>query len=238
MAIDFSKLNMWKRISITLGIRNRIGGGIPNDPELIKGWVAANMKSATEEAQQKIVTATLAELPAMTEEKADGMWTTFKVDPKGIYIEGRQVKAMFKECANILRDKLIDEEKKSKSKDEAAKNLYTNLKSKVAERLFVEEDHIHILKEGKPLPKSDGNEERAIHVLTPQGPRSALKRVDFVAGPATLKFNVRYLDENNKGVVSLDLIKAILEFGGWNGLGADRSQGNGLFTVVEIQEIS
>jgi hypothetical protein len=58
--------------------------------------------------------------------------------------------------------------------------------------------------------------------------------VDFINAPAQVKFTVRYLDD---GVISMDLITLILEFGGWNGLGADRSQGNGLFEVVEMQKL-
>lgn len=66
------------------------------------------------------------------------------------------------------------------------------------------------------------------------GPRTALKRYDFVQAPVTLRWNVRYL---NDGVVDEALVRLLLEYGGWNGLGADRSQGNGQFEVVEVKEI-
>ena len=223
--------NIWKRFDITLGIRNRIVGGIPTDPELIKGWIGANMPKVAEAERVELASKTVADLGAATEEVAEAMWTTFKRDEKGVYIEGRQVKAMFKEAANILRETLI----KAEDKADAKKSRFTALRSKVAERLFIETEHIHILRDGKPLAKPDGNEERAIHVFTPQGKRSALKRVDFVSNPANVRFVVRHLAGD--GLVDRDLMETLLDFSGWNGLGADRSQGNGLFDVVEIQPL-
>lgn len=243
-------VNLWKRFEIVLDIRNRVVGGIPTNPELIKGWVAANMPSVSEDEKAKLVEKTVAELPQAAEEKAEGMWTTFKQDAQGIYFEGRNVKSMLKECANILREKLIASEKENakatkKEKPEAElekngkaekvpKSRFTNLKAKLAERIFVEEDKIRFMRDGVALLKVDGDEERAIHVMTAQGPRTALKRCDYVNGPVELKFTVRMLDD---GLVDADLVETLLEFGGWNGLGADRSQGNGLFDVKSIKAI-
>jgi hypothetical protein len=235
-------LNLWKRYQIDLGIRNRIVGGVPTNPELIKGWIAANMPNVTAEDRAKLAEKTASELHVATEEKAEGMWTTFKRDEAGVYIEGRQVKAMFKECSNILRELLIKDEGKAARADAKAagqdaptkKSRFTNLKAKLAERLFVEEDRVYIERKGEKLAKPDGSEEKAIHVMTAQGERSALKRVDFVNAPATLRFTIRFL---NDGLVDMDLVKTLLEFGGWNGLGADRSQGNGLFELVDAREI-
>lgn len=229
-----SLLNLWTRISVELELKNRIVGGIPTDPEMIKGWVAANMPSVTEDEKLKLAEKTLAELPHATEEKAEGMWTTFKRDDKGVFIEGRQMKAMFKEVSNILRDALIKAEAKGKEKKES-KSRFTNLKSKVAERLFVENDRIYFTRDGALLTKPDGNEERAIHVMTAQGPRTALKRCDFISAPASMTFTTRFLAD---GVVDLELINTLLEYAAWNGVGADRSQGNGLFNVKAVTTLT
>lgn len=225
---------LWTRIGITLSIKNRVVGGVPTDPKLISGWLSANMPDVDAAEREKLATATLAQLPALTEEKAEGMWTTFKRDASGLYIEGRQVKAMFKESANILRDMLTKADKKTKGEGDSSKSKYTNLKAKLAERLFVEDDKIFFKRDKKNILAPDGNEERAIHVMTAQGPRTALKRVDYVSAPAAIIFTCRFL---NDGVVDLGLIETLLEHSSWNGLGADRSQGNGLFEVSEVKEI-
>lgn len=232
--MKLSELKMWTTYDVRLGIKNRLVGGIPTDPELIAGWIQANMPAATADEKEKLAARTLDELPAATEEKAEGMWTTFKKDEIGIYIEGRQVKAMFKESANILRDMLIKHEGKKASKEDKTKSRFTNLKARLAERLFVVEDRVHFTRKGASLTKPDGTEERAIHVMTAMGPRSALKRFDYVTAPAEIAFTVKHL---NDGVVDLELIQILLEHSGANGIGADRSQGNGLFEVVEIHLI-
>jgi hypothetical protein len=223
-------MELWNRISVSLGIKNRIVGGTPTDPKLIQAWISANMPAVDEAERKKLADATVKDVAKATEEKAEGMWTTFKRDDTGVYIEGRQIKAAFKESSNILRDLLI----KAEGRKDGTKSRYTNLKAKLAERLFVEEDKIYFTRKGVTITKPDGNEERAIHVMTAQGPRTALKRCDFVGTPCKLQFTLRYLAD---GVVDLDLIKTLLEHSSWNGIGADRSQGNGLFEVLEVQPL-
>jgi hypothetical protein len=220
-------LNMWKKANIVLSIKNRIIGGTPTDPRLIEGWLTKNMPSVKEEERKFLAEKTLEQVKDATDSVASGMWTTFKHDELGPYIESRQIKAMFKESANILRTILIKNEHK-----ESSKSRFTNLKSRVAERLFVEQDQIYFLRDGEAVARVDGNEERAISVMTAQGPRSALKRYDFISCPASVEFTIRWLDD---GVVDLELIKTLLEHAAWNGIGADRSQGNGLFEVASIE---
>lgn len=271
MSLADLRTKMWTRYQVVLEFKNRVIGGIPNDKNLISAWIGAKMPALKEEEKQKLVDATVAELPQKTEEKAEGMWTTFKKDDKGLYLEGRCVKAMYKESANILREMLIQHESQSRAdqakaaekaakeaeevegddeeKDDkksgkkekesraakAAKSRFTGLKAKVAERLFIEEDKVYLMRgDGKYITEPDGNEEKPIHIMTTQGPRTALKRFDYVESPALVKFTFRFL---NDGIVDLDLVQVFHEHSAWNGLGADRSQGNGLFTVRSIDPV-
>ena len=222
--------SLFARVRITLGIRNRIVGGVPTDPELIKGWIAANMPKVEQAEREKLAQKTTEELGAAAEAQAEGMWTTFKRDAGAIYIESRAVKACFKEAANILRDMLTKREGRADGK----KSRYTNLKSRLAERLFIEEEKIPLMRGGVRVKDPDGNQERVLHVMTAQGPRSALKRFDYVSAPATITFTARYLRD---GVVDPELLRTLLDFASWNGLGADRAQGDGLFEVVELQPL-
>lgn len=229
-------MNLWKKYTCTITVKNRLVGGIPTNADLIAGWVQANMKEATKEEREKLVTATIDQLPALAEERAEKTWTTFKADAEGIYFEGRNVKAMLKECANILRDMLVKDDKKvtKAAGEKESKSRYTNLKSRLAERCFVEEEKIRFTRDGKPVLKPDGNEERAIHVMGPQGPRTALKKVDFVSGPVELSFTLRTLAD---GIVDEELLRTLLEFGGYNGLGTDRAMGNGVFELKTLQAL-
>ena len=224
-------IKLHTELTATLELTNRLVGGIPSNPNLIEPWIRATMKEASDEDRKKIVDGTLKELPTLVDEKSQTMWTTFKKDSKGIYIEGRQVKSMFKENANILRELLVKLDKKAKGE---GKSKYTNYKSKLAERLFVTDEKIYFQRDGKTLEAPDGAEEKAIHVMTAQGERDALKRFDFVSAPAQISFKMKVL---NDGTVTEDDIKILLEHASLNGLGADRSQGNGLFKVVEVKEL-
>jgi hypothetical protein len=189
------------------------------------------MPAVDEAARAALATKTVAELGAAVEEKASGMWTAFKRDATGIYYEGRCLKAAFKESANILRETLQGEEADAAGK-KPTKSRYTALRAKLAERLFVEEDVIHFVgADGSRLTEPSGSEERAIHVMTAQGPRDALKRSDFVSAPARLVFHLRWLPD---GVCDIDLVRELLEHACWNGIGADRSQGNGRFKVIAV----
>ncbi len=231
-------LKMWSKYRVTLQFASPCIGGIPNAKNLIKGWLGTKNLATTEAELDELVNATAADLGGKVEEKASAMWTVFKRDEKGIYLEGRQVKAMFKESSNILRDMLVKAEGKGKVKKAGEeRSRFSNLKSRVAERLYVEEDQIYLfrLQDGNGpsviLKEADGSEERPIHVTTPMGPRTALKRTDFVNAGTRASFTVKTLNDN---VVDQELLAVLLEHSAENGLGADRSQGNGKFTVVEI----
>ena len=234
-------MNLWHLYEAKIAIRNRIVGGIPMAPKLIEGWLAASMPDVAAEERKKLAEATAAELPEITEEAAGAMWTTFKRNDDGLYIEGRQIKAAIKEASNVLRALLTaDEGAGKKKKDGAAagtkeKSRYTNLRSRVAERVFVVEDVVALCDgNGARIREPSGTEERAIHVMTAAGPRNALKRVDYVVAPH-LSFTLRVLRD---GVVDEPLLRVLFDYMGENGLGADRSQGNGTFQLVSLKLVA
>lgn len=131
---------LFNRLQITIALKDKLIGGIPTDPKMIAGWIAALMPEVKAEERAALADKTLTELPAATEEAAKSMWTMFKRDDSGIYLEERNIKALFKECSNILREKLVKgEAKEIEAASTKAKNRYTNLKSKVAERIFNED---------------------------------------------------------------------------------------------------
>jgi hypothetical protein len=217
---------LWIRYAVELSIANRLVGGIPTNSKLIAGWIQSNMKSADQITRDKIAEATIDALPDLVDEKAQGMWTTFKVDGTGVFLESRCIKSMLKEAANVLRPLLQQHEK-----NPDAKSRFTNLKSRAAERLFVEGDRIYIYRDGKPITRVDGAEERAIHVMTAQGERSALKRYDFINAPCSIRFNLKVLNDRQ---FDTDLVRTLFEYAGINGMGADRSQGNGIFELMSL----
>jgi len=202
-------------VNITVG---RLVGGVPFAEKMIEGWIKA--KHPDEAQHAAVIEETKEAMDQKRDDAEKSTWVGFKKDDRGLYIEGRQVKAMLKEAASVLRVRLD----------------IAGFKSKVAERLYVTDQRIYL---GAFQPT--GSDERPIHVYTPMGPRSALKKSDYVED-AKLAFTVKALDEPLKTtreknrVLPSAYVPALLEYASENGLGADRSQENGKFTVDSIEE--
>jgi len=216
-------MELFKHYTLTIKVRNRICGGVPKKPEAIEGWIKASMSdssridtliSETKEAMK------VDQLDAAAiEDLKKSCWNGFKSDENGLYIEGRQIKAAFKEAANVIKN-TVD---------------ITAFKARIAERLFVKEEkvYLHVL-------EATDSYEGVVHAMTAQGPISALKRVDFVEAPE-ITCHLKILNEPmiTKGKKRLKIdqyLDLLLEYMSENGLGAERSQGNGKFEVLRIEE--
>ncbi len=241
---------------VTLQFRNRVIGGIPavglegTDPEkerdILRVWLHQRFGDRlSEEELEAEIDKTMEETYASEEPKST---TTFKsVEGVGLYIEGRQVKAMLKEAGGRLGlGKRVAAVKDGKKTLEEGR---PSLKQDLHEALHVDEDVIYLTRNGQPITepdgtvsptfdvipveKPDGYEVRPIHVIGPQGPRTSIKRSAYVDG-AQIGFTVRIL---NAVILSEENLKDILAFGQDLGLGADRSQGNGKFTVIGFERV-
>lgn len=215
--IDSSTL--YTRYRVKVVFRDRLYGGVPKNKDLIKSWIEASTgfkdeiaEDLTEQARQQMI-----------DEVAEKSWNGFFRDEKlGLYIECRQVKAMIKQCASVLRITV----KKSGSK-----------------QILAEGSEVKAVDGGSRLyldrKEPDGFEERPIHVMTAQGPRTAIKRIDYVE-KAELAFQVWCLKtaaQETRHIGEKELTQ-ILALAQENGAGADRSQGGGKFDVVEFEKIS
>lgn len=247
--------SMYNRYAVTIEYLTQLEGGVPTNKDMIRNWIKARMKKAQNgrdvaaEELEKLVQETIASTPKLAAtEVAEGfvadslLWTTFKRDAEGRpLVEGRCIKSFFKENANILKDILAAEAKaegrgqKTKKDGSEGGSVYNTMyRSKVAEQLFVEGFLYPLTRDGKPLEDVDGREEKAIHVMTPQGKRDALKRYDYIHPGVRLTFTVRVLRD---GVVTEHDLLRMLEHGQVNGLGSGRSQGSGQFKVLEVREL-
>lgn len=221
---------MWIYYALALDVR-RLVGGIPKHPEIIKRWQEAHLTGKEGEPTSESATDATVELLGQQaldpEEVISGIWTGFVTDDDDhLAIEARLIKAMFKESANIIRVLPGAQQRNTKGD-----NKVIPLRARVAERVFVEPHVITLLKDDKPVTDPE-SAERPIHVMTAQGPRTALKRTDYVEG-VRLNCTLRVL---NDGLISEKILRMILDHAQHNGLGTDRSQGNGTF-VYELTPI-
>ena len=244
---------LYNRYRVCVAFITQLEGGVPTQPEMVKTWMRARLSKAgrnvTDEELEKMVQETIGHLPEevienVTEDEVEkrGLWNTFLRDETGAPVmEARCVKSFFKEQANILKDLLGAEAKlqnrgSKKMKDGVTeKSQYNTMyRSKVAEQLFVEGIFLPFTRAGSKLVDVDGRGEKPIHVMTPRGQRHAVKRFDFINPGVQVEFVVRILRE---GVVTEHDLLRMLEHGQDNGLGSGRSQGNGRFRVVSVEEL-
>jgi hypothetical protein len=246
-AQEFAALRdeMNDKFKVRIRFKSRVIGGIPQsstgDEEktrnLMEIWLRKRLGDKLTEEQLAVeVEKTFEEAAGDAEEEVT---QTFKGDDNGLYIEGRQVKALFREAASRL------------GFNKAVKGQRPSLRQDIHEGLHVDEDRIYLLNgviapmaevgseepsttvHGSHVAEPHGHETRPIHVMGPQGPRSAIKRSAYVEN-AECEFTVRVL---NMIVLEEDHLRKMLAFGQDLGLGADRSQGNGKFEVIGFEAV-
>jgi CRISPR/Cas system CSM-associated protein Csm4 (group 5 of RAMP superfamily) len=210
-------------------LRDRIMGGVPNDPKIIEGWLKTKVGLDEEKERQQQILKVLAErgieLPedidydatveaidqVATEKEANG----FKRDPEhGLYVEGRQIKAMLKEATNILY-----------AGDRWGKTQ-KGPKAFLAERVFVRQDRVYL---GRMEP--DGRHLAIGHVSGAGGQRSTLTYHEFCER-SELAFDIIVANDAVEEKFWPELWILMQE----NGLGALRSQGYGRFDIEEWEK--
>ena len=206
-------MNLWKSYEVELQFTTPFASSTPKNPKDIMAMLEARMpaKAPPDPVSIPELASQIAEEVEATEEVERG-YATFKRDGKGLYYEARCVRAHIKDCANALQGLLE----------------IRALKSKVANRVYVEPEKIYLDKQ-----EPDGNETRIVHAMTMKGPRSSLKTIDYV-NDARLAFRLKVLDD---GVITKDILEAIFEYGSVHGVGQERSQDWGRYEVVKLEEV-
>lgn len=210
---------LYDRYRVQIKFRSWLCGGMPRNKDLIRTWVEAQTEHADEETNKQV-----AELEETVNEVSEKCWNGFPEGDEGLFIWTRQVKALFRECSTVLG--MTREKRGSKQIIQHAFEV------KGTHGLDLQRIYL-----GKKAP--DGTEEKAIHVMTAQGPRSALRRTDYVEG-VELTFEVWVLGtsaQESRHIGEKDIVR-LLTLAQENGLGACRSQGHGKFDVVEFEKIA
>ena len=170
---------MWRYYAVALQVRSQLNGGVPKSPAAIEAWIRTNIDGTSR--LEQLIDTTKQEIGSdqLTDAEVEALksscWNSFKVDDTGIYIEGRQVKAMLKEAANVMKS-VVD---------------MTAFKARIAERVFVIDRKIYL------GAAPTGSQEGVVHAMTARGPISALKKSDYIKAPV-VKFRLKVLDEKLK----------------------------------------
>mgnify|MGYP001593690007 FL=1 len=210
---DNGAVQLWDFYRVKIEIRDKLIGGWPKSPQVVEALLRARgLEDLIPIRDYNLENLTPEEKEELKKNAIEKSWVGFLENDNGPYLESRCVKAMLKEAANVLKS-ILD---------------VKNLKSKVAERVFVDPYQIYLGKD-----KVDGTGERVIHVMTMQGPRSSIKKYDYMLQPE-INFRLRVLRDN---LVKESMLRTMLEYAQENGLGTDRSQDHGKFDLIEFEKI-
>jgi len=214
----------------TLRFKNLIVGGIPSDKSVIEGWIRSRMDLG-DAAISELVEQTVEERGVLTPDEAiEAVMQSelapsvngFKRDDNGeLCIEGRIVKAALKEWMNSAYP---GTKFPGKTKIEG---LRKGLMRYAAEAVRVDDLLI-----GLGVKEPTAIEERIKHVMTPQGPRSSINRVEVVEQPE-VTFTISVRDD----FIPEDAWARIWSVGEAIGLGSDRGRSDGQFELTEWQRL-
>ena len=220
---------LWTTYRATLAFRDKLVGGVPKDPKLIEGWLRSRAGIEDSKDLRMAVLRTLSEVDSSgasaAVDAADDVaaalvaqkrTTGFKCAPDlGLYVEGRQIKAMLKESTNIV----FAGERWGPTR-KAARSFF-------AERVFVDPDRICL-----GVAEPSGVETIIGHISGPTGPRSTLGNYEYVLQPV-IDFRVLIL----RDCIDAEQCRDIWCLAQENGFGTLRSQGFGRFDVVEWERM-
>jgi len=226
---DFNPRKLYDIYYVKLHAVDRICGGRPKNPELIRSWV----ESTTGHKDDQSEALTKQALEELVDETTEKSWNGFPGDAHGIFLAARQIKALFKECATMRR---VTVDKRGSK--QIFQHGFEIKATPEQEKMTGHADRIYMTFDGEVVKESHGFDEGPIHVQTPQGPRTALKRVDYVED-VDIEFEIWVMgtaSAETRHVGEVEIID-MLTFGQENGLGADRSQGHGKFRVVDFHVV-
>lgn len=221
---------------VELQVRNVMVGGVPASENVIRKWLESRLE-LRDTALEEMLQRTLKDRFPNETPPLDKQIEALMDDPDGPSIngfkrdqvtgeltyEGRCMKAALKEFANSAYPG-VD----WPGKDKVSKGFRKGLMNTLAERVFVPEVFI-----GMGVKQPDRVEERIKHVMTPQGPKSAINRVEIVETPR-LHFTVRVHDD----FLPQEAWARIWERGEDIGIGADRGRSDGQFDLVKWEKVS
>jgi len=228
----------------------RLMGGTPSDPKVAEGWLKTKMGLEKEDILRQAVEEVMAarnvsEDVALKEVDKRRHLNGFKRErcdacPEDIsepmcatgahplYIEGRHMKAMLKEGANVAR---------------AANNLPARMGSTSKGLLSFIAEHVIVVDDILRLGQFDKATKKVVDVLEPTGVIQS-----FPKNPMTKQTGIQYTEHVDFAVVEFTIASdwefsekewaAMWLTGGNQGIGASRSQGYGRFEITKWTKLS
>lgn len=230
--------SLWKRYTVRWDFITKLCASVPADPEMRQAWLEARQPSVRPPSSRSLaeineeVVATMAE---PTQEEVGGLLVFQRVNGV-LCMRAATVKAHLKDCARFISSQYVGKIKGERSFAVRVLNaVYPDPLTYWIPILSQESD-------GKPVREATGRFDKAVHVATMQGPRSAIKTIEYVED-ARLEWTMLVMCAKSQGekapkpVVSEEDLSILMQYGGVHGYAGERGDGEGryTFTITEVQ---
>lgn len=218
--------SIWSRFRVRWDFLTKLCGSVPADPAMREAWLAnrapavrpPNSRSLLEINEE--VVATLAE---PIEDEAGGL-LTFQREAGQCVMRAATIKAHFKDCARFISSNYVGKIQGEKS-----------FAQRVLNGVYLDPAcyWIPVLDpRGAIVMQPQGRYDKAVHVMTRLGQRSAIKTIEFILD-ARMEFSLLVMhDKSGKLVVSTADLGTMMEYGGVHGYGGERGDGEGRYTFT------
>lgn len=223
-------------------------GGIPQKPEIIESWLRTKVLEGDDEVRLMVLK-TLQDLGHELPESGsyDEMMTavkvvaaqrngkTFRRDSVGLFLHRYNIKAMLKECVNILYagETYVDDDGKTHKKGWGPTRK--GALGYFEERIFVDTHRAYLMRDARPLTQPDGVHLQIGHVMGPKGKQSTLDYFDYCWQPE-MTFRIKVLRDATKELTPKRWKEIFLQ-GQEIGMGALRSLSYGSFKVTKFVQV-
>jgi len=223
---------LWTKFNVRFDFFDRVCGGIPADPDMVEGWLRARapkVRPPQSKSIDDIAEEVYATLPEQDPEDQRTLNCFQRVDGH-LVVGNRTIRGHIKDCAAILSTLYVGKIEKEKSFSVKVKNAVYYPPELYWLPLIRTET-------GEKISKPDGTYDKAVHIMTPQGPRSALKTIEYVEEASLIFPLVVLTNTQGKLVVSETDLKTLFMYGGTHGFGPERGDGQGRYiaTVTPAQ---
>lgn len=209
--------DLWQRYAGALQFRERVYGGIPKNPHIFDSWLKAK------QFPPDLVQENKDDVAGELEESVEAGETVFRRDSTGLYLRQFQLKGATKEATQRLGYYV----KLKRNEDQMG------LRSHIQTGLYIEPRNLYLLRDGKPIREPDGYDEAQGRVPTPKGPKSILRKSEYVERP-TIEFQLKLLPFKGFGYAELvRVLTLVCEIG----VGSWRSREEGKLDLLAFAPI-
>lgn len=221
-------ITIWHTVKVRWDFLTKLCSSVPADPAMRAAWLEARQPSVRPPSSRSIseineeVVSTIAE-EAEEGEELGGLLVFQRVNGACV-MRAATIKAHLKDCARVLSNQYIG---KIKGERSFATRILNGVYPDPATYW------IPVLRQdGLLVREPDGRFDKAVHVKTMQGSRSAIKTMEYIE-QGRMEFSLKILlASGNKPSVSVEDLTMLLTYGGVHGYAGERGDGEGRYTFT------